>query len=627
MRIIPLLGLAGTALFACACGEGETAVDRATRDGVLIMGNTAEPKGLDPHIVSGVLENNIIRALFEGLVGEHPSKDGVALPGVAERWEPNEDSSVWTFHLREDAQWSDGHALTAEDFLFSFRRILSPSLASDYAFMLYYIVDAEAYNRSQRSYLTTRNDENFPVEWDTLQGVDLGPNEGAEKKFNSKGLDHLSLDELNQLKADPSLFDWPDDVAAEVRSILLDKNLAFAESGRDLWELIDFGASAPDPHTLVVKLRSPIAFLPEITKHYTWFPVPKHVVLERGEMDDPETDWTKPEYLVCNGAFKLKSWRFNDHIEVERNPRYWDAENVGINGIRYLPIANLYTEDRMYFNGQMHLTYTLAPELIQYAKDRYPEHVRTELYLGTRFIRTNVTREPFKNKLIRQAFSLALDQQSLIDNVYKGAQKPAGGLTPPFGKYQASDLVKFDPDEARRLLAEAGYPDGKGLPDIEFLTTDKETAKAAAEAMQAMWKKELGANVKIKQMEWTSYLTNMFEKNYDLAAAGWIGDYLDPLTFLDMWVKDGGNNRTGWWSREFEDLLEKAGNTGDPDARYKILQQAEGLFNEERPILPIFWYTRNYLIHPDLKGWNPLILDNHPYKNLRLERDASPASE
>ncbi|MDP7657413.1 MAG: ABC transporter substrate-binding protein, partial [Roseibacillus sp.] len=140
MRIINILCLLAAALFTGACKQGETAVDRATREGILIMGNTSEPKGLDPHIVSGVLESNIIRALFEGLVVGHPSKDGVALPGVAEKWHPTDPQKPdeWVFELRKDARWSDGTPLTAEDFLFSFRRILSPSLASDYSFMLYY---------------------------------------------------------------------------------------------------------------------------------------------------------------------------------------------------------------------------------------------------------------------------------------------------------------------------------------------------------------------------------------------------------------------------------------------------------------------------------------------------------
>ena len=624
MRQFLIFLATSTALVMSGCDSSQTAVDKATDEGILIMGNTSEPKGLDPHIVSGVLENNVIRALFEGLVVEHPSKDGVALPGMAEKWYPKnpQKPDEWIFELRKDAQWSDGTPITADDFIFSFRRILTPALASDYSFMLYYIRDAEPYHKSQRTYLLCRNIAPFKDNWDIVKGVDLGPNGEAKLDFNKTGIDHLKTEELIELQKDPSLFEWPENISQEIRTLIVDKNLEFSQTGKSLWELINFGATAEGSHTLKVKLNSPIPFLPEITKHYTWFPVPRHVLEKYGKEKVWERipEWTYPENIITNGAFILSSWKFNEHIEVKRNPKYWDAKNVGINGIRYLPISNLYTEDRMYFDGQMHLTYSLAPELIKYSRERYPNEVRNELYLGTYFIRTNVTREPFTDPKVRIAFSKAMDQEALIENVLKGGQKPAGGLVPPFGEYEAGKSVGFDPEGARKLLAEAGFPGGEGLPDIEFLTTDKETAKAMAEALQAMWKQNLGANVKIKQMEWTSYITTMFEKKYDLAAGGWIGDYLDPLTFLDMWMKDGGNNRTGWHSPEFEILLKKAADTGDPQARYRILEEAESLFLSERPILPLYWYTRNYLIHQDLKGWNPLILDNHPYKFLKLER-------
>ncbi len=528
-------------LLFTAC-DAETDVERATREGILIMGNSAEPKSFDPHIASGVLENNIIRSMFEGLVGEHPSEDGVATPGIAERWEANEDSSVWTFHLRENAVWSDGEPLTSEDFLFSFERILTPSLASEYSFMLYYIEGAEAFHTGKTT--------DFPT----------------------------------------------------------------------------VGVSAPDKHTLVVRLNGPLPFLPEITKHYTWFPVPKHVVLRHGEIGDPSNHWTDADNIVGNGPFVLKSWRSNDHVEVEKNPLYWDAGTVQLNGVRFLPIINSYTEARMFRNGQLHLSYTLAPELIAHSKGLIPKNVRTQLYLGSYFARCNVDSPAFTDPRVRTAFSLSIDQRSIIDNVTLGNQKPATGLVPPFGEYPPSEVVAFDPEQARALLAEAGYPNGKGLPDIEFLTTDQDTAKALSEALQAMWKEHLGVTVKIKQMEWGSYLTAMSDQDYDLAAGGWIGDYLDPLTFLDMWMKDGGNNRTGWSSAEFEAILARAGQTGEAGARYQLLKQAEELFLDERPILPIYWYTRNYLISEDVEGWHSLILDNHPYKFVRLRPSPTPGS-
>ena len=185
-----------------SCGE-TSSVDDASRDGILIMGNSGEPKGLDPHIVSGVLESNVIRSLFEGLVEAHPSEDGVAMPGVADKWYPvnPERPDEWIFELRKDAQWSDGEPLTADDFLFSFRRLLTPALASDYSFMLYYIKDAEFYHKSQRSYLLYRNDGNFTEDWwNSLKEVDFGPNEKAEAgSFNFIGLDKLNLSDLETL--------------------------------------------------------------------------------------------------------------------------------------------------------------------------------------------------------------------------------------------------------------------------------------------------------------------------------------------------------------------------------------------------------------------------------------------
>ena len=615
--------LASILLLQTGC-EGETTVDKATREGIFLMGNSAEPKDLDPHIVSGVLENNIISSLFEGLVLEHPSKDGVALPGVAEEWYPEdkENPTTWIFKLRKEAKWSDGHPLTAEDFLFSFRRILTPELASDYAFMLFYIRDAEAYHKSQRAYLLCREEEDFPVEWESLKDVDFGPNDEAEEDlFNRKGLDLLTAEELEELIKEPKLFEWPESVTEEVRNLILEKSLEFAKSGKKIWDLIDFGATAPDPHTLKVELNAPLPFLPEVTKHYTWFPVPKHAVLKHGRMSERFTDWTKAENLVCNGPFVLKSWVFNDHIEVERNPKYWDAENVQLNGVRFLPIANLFTECRMFFNNQLHVTYTLAPELIEYAKLHYAKNLRNELYLGTYFIRTNTTRKPFDDPRVRLAFSMALDQKAIIDNVLQGGQKPATGLVPAFSGYPDANMVKFDPEGAKKLLAEAGYPGGKGLPDIEYLTVDKETSKAVGEAMQAIWKEHLGANIEIVQMEWTSYITNMFDLKYDLAAGGWIGDYMDPLTFLDMWMKGAGNNRTGWSSEEFENILKEASAATNAKDRYALLSKAEKLFLSERPILPLYYYSRNYLLHKDVKNWHPLLLDHHPWKYVKLQRD------
>lgn len=625
-RSFPLALVAMAAMLA-ACG-GPSPVEKATAEKTLLLGNAAEPQGLDPHLVSGVIESNIIRAIFEGLCAEHPSENGTPLPGVAASWEPNDSFTQWTFHLRKDARWSDGQPLTAHDFIFAFQRILNPRLGSEYSFMLYYIIGAEDYHQRRHTKTLCSEDPRLPSPWETIEAdVNLSGNpEAGEDHLDRKGLDHLSADDLRLLKSSPTRFTWPDSIPPKTRTFLIDRLLEFHDSGESLWDRIGVAARALDDHTLQVRLRGPMPFLPELTKHYTWFPVPRHIIQKYDAGENRFTEWTRPGNLVSNGAFTLKSWRINDHIEIVKNPLYWDAELVQLNAIRYFPISNVYTEARMFFNDQLHATYTLGPEFIAHSREHYPEALRNELYLGTYFIRCNVTRSPLSDPRVRHALSLALDQQSMIDNVLQGGQQPARGLVPPSGEYQSPDLVRFDPVEARRLLAEAGYPDGKGFPDIRFLTTDRESAKRGAEALQGMWKEHLNLSVGIDQMEWATYLSTMFKMDYDLAAGGWIGDYLDPTTFLDMWQKDGGNNRTGWSNPDYDRILREAEQIAEPLARYQRLQDAERLFLEERPILPLYWYTRNYLLHPDVKGWHPLLLDNHPYKFVRLE-DSSATHE
>lgn len=519
----------------CSSCDKRSMVERATDDGILLLGNTNEPKGLDPHLVTGVLESNILHALFEGLCALHPTDDGVSMPGAAERWEANEDFTSWTFHLQPDGVWSDGHPLTAHDFAFSYRRMLSPKLAAPYAAMLYFIRGGEAYNR------------------------------GETDDFSTVGVEVV------------------------------------------------------DDYTLRIHLRGPMPFLPEVTKHYTWYPVPEHVVLAHGTIDDRFTEWTDPGNLVSNGPFKLESWRVTHHIEAVRNPRYWDAETNTLEAIRFLPIGNSYTETRMFLDGQLHVTYTVPPEMIEYAREHLPEMLRQEPYVGTNFLRCNVEREPLDRPKVRRALALSIDRRSIIDNILQGGQQPATGVTPPFGGYEPPGDIDFDPEQARALLEESGYQKSGGLPSLQLLTTDRDGARRLAEALQAMWKQHLGLEVRIVQREWTTYLQLQQNGEYDIATGGWIGDYLDPTTFLEMWRGNDGNNNTNWSSDEYEELLGVAERTADPAERYRVLNEAESLLLSEMPVLPLYWYTTNYLIRPEVKHWNPLLLNHHPYKYIRLE--------
>lgn len=534
LRFLCIFFLVTGGLASC---QRETQVDRATREGILLMGNSSDPKSFDPQVVSGVLESNINRALFEGLVQFHPTEDLAAPGGVAESLEPDETSTVWTVKLRPGLKWSDGHPLTAEDIIFSYERILTPELGAKYSEMLYFMKGAEDFNK------------------------------GVTQDFSEVGI------------------------------------------------------RVVDPLTLEITLRGPTPFFPEILKHYTWYPVPKHMVLKYGTIAQRGNAWSKPENLVGNGPFRMKSFRRNDHIEVERNPHYWDAENLALNGIRFLPISNIFTEARMFRDGQLHVTYTAAPEVVDLMKELNPEALRQEPYLGTALYRFNTTREPLSDVRVRRALSKAIDREALCENVFRGFT-PAYAMTPPTSDYEPPKGADFDPVAARLLLTEAGFAEGKGFPRLKLLIASRETAATLATAVQAMWREHLGVEVEIENKEWTAYIVAVQNLEYDIAAGGWIGDYIDPLTFLEMWTPGNGNNNTGWASEEYADTLQRSFAAKEPEQRIHYLRAAEQILLEDAPIAPLAWWGKNYLIDSSVKGWEPLLLDNHPYTAVRLVPDS-----
>lgn len=634
LNAFPSIALLLSALLLVGC-ESETAVDKANREGVMLIGNSAEPKALDSQLISGVPESKILSSLFEGLCGDHPSEDNTMAPGAARSWEHNEELTEWTFHLQPDAKWSDGKPVTAEDFLFSYHRMLNPEFAAPYAAMLHSIRNAKAYNEDQRGYILCGLDPDFPVAWAELQDINFQGNpkmdaeelktqpfeelSQAEKRtlIAARGLDRLDQAALQAIRRDPSLFDWPQDLAPEVREQILERLLDHLHKGEpDLYEQADIGLAAPDKHTLVVSLREPVPYLPAMTRHTSWYPVPKHVVLQHGKMTDRFTAWSKLGNIVSNGPFRLTEWRYNHYIEVQRNPHYWDAKQVGLNGIRYYPIENPYTETRAYLAGQLHTCYSLPPELLEWARGKHPEHLRVEPYVGTRFLRFNTKRPGLDNPKVRKAMCLAIDRAELTKYVYEGFE-PATSLTPRIGNYVPPAVLEYDLERAKQLLAEAGHPNGEGLPSYAILTT---RLNPSVDAMQHTFAK-LGIRITVELKNWGSYIASQQELNYDISLAGWIGDYPDATTFLDMWTRGNGNNNTGWSSVEYEALLRKAAQQSDPGQRVKLLAQAERILLEEAPITPMAWYTRLYFHRPEVKGWHPLLLDNHPWKHITLEVD------
>ncbi len=525
-----------TFLAICLClisCKKESQVDQATRKGILIMGNSNDPKSLDPQVVTGVLDSNVMRALFEGLIQFHPSEDLATPVGSALEVTPDETYTTWTIKLRPDAKWSDGQPVTSEDYAFAYERILTPELAAKYAEMLYFVKGAEAFNR------------------------------GETKDFSQVGIEII------------------------------------------------------DSYQFKIKLRGPTPFFKEVLKHYTWNPVPKHAVLRHGKIGMIGNPWSKVENHVSNGPFRLKSYRRNDHIEVERNPYYWNAKNVSLNGIRFLPVSNPFTEARMFRDGQIHVTYSTPPEMVDYMKKNNPSALCQEPYFATDILRFNNKRKPMDDVRVRRALSMTVDRDSLCNNIYRG-YKTAYGLTPPTDAYQAPQGVKFDPDEAKKLLAAAGYLGGKGFPRLKLLVSSREAAGTTGAALQAMLREHIGVEIEIEYKEWTAYLVAMQSLDFDMVLGGWSGDFIDPLTFLEIFTPGNSHNNTGWVSQPFLDKINLSLQVSDPVERYSLLKQAEEILLADAPMLPVAWRSKNYLIDSSVKGWDPLLLDCHPYTNVSL---------
>lgn len=539
LRDLTLLSLAlAIGFFTVAC-DRETKVDIATREKILLLGNGGEPKALDPHLVSAVGDSNILRATFEGLVTFHPEDDTKNEPGVAERWEPNEDFSEWRFFLRNDARWSNGDLVTAHDFVYSYNRILHPEFAAPYSSMLYFLKNAEKFNKGEVA------------------------------------------------------------------------------------DFADVGVKAVSDFELVCTLESPTPFFPDVVKHTTWLPVHGPTLEKFGTMTSTFTDWQKPGNHVSNGAFRLTDWRINAYIKVRKNPHYWDTANVKLNGINFYPIDNTFTEEKAFRGDLLHYTYIVPSNLVpRYMAKKDPD-LRIETFAGSYFYRCNIMQAPTDNVDFRRALAYSINQEKIVKFVTQGGQIPAYGFTPPSDAgYHPPDVIHYNPDKAREHLKKAGYKSGADVPEFTIIFNTLDSHKSVAVAIQDMWKKELGIDkVKIENQEWKVYQQTVIDMKYDLARSGWIGDYVDPTTFLGIWRTGDSNNNTGWGSPDYDRLLKESSLLSGTDERYAKLAEAESILLDELPVLPIYWYTRVYLIHADVKNWKPLLLDNHPYKHIDLRRD------
>ncbi len=519
-----------------SCGKRETAVGRGDRTGTLHVGNGAEIQSLDPHLAGGAVDHNVLCTLFEGLV-TLDEETFQPRPGAAARWEVSADGRTLTFHLHRHGRWSNGDPLTARDFIYSFRRALTPALGSEYKDSLYPVKNAEAF----------------------------------------------------------------------ARGLLAD----FAQ----------VGFRAPDDHTLVIELVQATPHFLTVLRTNVCFPVHAASV-ERGgaRADDRTAKWTLAAPLVGNGPFRLREWRDHRHVAVEKNPHYWDAASVRLREIYFHPSESTQAQELAFRAGQLHTTWDVPLAKVEAYRKDAPALLRVEPYFESYFFRFNTQHALLRDPRLRRALALALDRAAIVKNVLRGGQTVATSFTPPgLAGYTPPVTAPYDLAAAKELLAEAGFPEGRGLPPFELTTISSEINQRIAEAAQQMWRRDLGVEVRIVQKEFKVLLDALDTLDYTIARGRWIAEYPDPLTYLGIFVTGNGVNGTGFADPAYDALIAAAARESTPAARLAALQRAESHLMAQMPIAPIYWGSRTTLVAASVRGWKHSPLGFHNYKGVWLE--------
>ena len=376
----------------------------------------------------------------------------------------------------------------------------------------------------------------------------------------------------------------------------------------------EVGVRAPDDRTLLVELENPTPYFLELCAFPTLQPVRVDLIDRVGD------EWVKPGHIIGNGAYVLESWRINDKIRLKKNPHYWNRNNVSLETVDILPISDANVAFNFYASGLADLVMDKGlapPALLDELKGKSWFHAAP--FLGIYFLRYNCERGPFKDEKVRRAFSLAVDKKQIVEKITRAGEIPAPGFVPPgIPNYMGTDGLPFDPPAAKQLLADAGFPGGKGFPLVNYLYSKSELNEAIAVELQSMWRETLGVNVNLVRQEWKVYLNSLSLLDYDIARSSWVGDYPDPNTFLDMFLTGGGNNRTGWSSADYDKLIADASREVDPGKRLEILRRAEDLLVQQAvPVAPIYYYVGIQLYDPDkLGGIRANVLDEHPIRAI-----------
>lgn len=480
------------------------------------------PYTMDPAKSVSIEEGTYILHAFEGLT--RMGKDGSIQPGIAEKWEVSPDGTVYTFYL-SGSRWSDGVPVKAQDFEYAWKRALNPETASEYAFMLYDIKNAEAYNSS-------------------------------------------SLQESPSTDA--------------------------------------VGIKALDDKTLRVELKAPASHWITMISHPIYMPVRKDIIERYGDR------WyAKAQSFISNGAYTMTYWEANSKMVFEKNPFYWDNERTIVNRINWILMEDGNDAVNAYnFNEVDGVYSSISADLAAQLKKN--EDFQIYDGIGTYYLLFNTTKAPMNDPRVRKALALAIDRKFITEEVMKLGQKPALGLI-PCGLWAEKDFRTEAKDsgilaptakiqEAKILFAEAGYADGKGFPEIEMIYDTNNGHKAIMEAVQQQWKDNLSITVKIRNMEFEQLMDSSHSGNYMIARSGWIAEYNDPMSMLELWTTGNSLNETGWSNLRYDELIRAVKHSMNKVTRIRAMHEAEDILINEMPVCPIYSFVRGVLQSPNLKG-------------------------
>lgn len=601
----------------------------------------SEPESLDPQFVTGQPEARILMSIYDGLVEYHP-KTMEPIPAIAESWDLSSDGTEYIFHLRKNAKFSNGDPITANDFVYTFRRGLSPELASRNANLAYYVKYSEAYN-SGLSFVKAP-DGSFLLKKDFAEAPT------AELTHDTLGADT----EFHSFLDSPERLSVPSDAEGRDELVKDDPKLKAALAGKEFVPVRaeDIGVEAVDDYTLRLKLYQPAPFFLGLLAHQFFRVVNQKAIEKFGK------DWMKPENIVTSGAFKIKAYRPYDELIVERDPNYWDADNIKLDGIEFYPLDEQTTMQNLYKAGLVDATFNhTVPAAWNEVIRQYTAEYSLHPEVTVEYYSISVKKPPMDKLNIRKALALAIDREALA--LFRKTMKPLVDFTPEgiFPKYeearqkvytellekQGSSMAEwkariFEPERARKLMTEAGFPVVKNgdnwscpsfpIDDVSLTYNTSESNKSVAEFVQAQWKQNLGITFPIKNMEFKTFLPYRSAVEYDgVIRNGWVGDYMDPFTFLNLFYSPQNDGATGWWDPKYDKMLDDANKETDEMKRFELLAQAEFYVMQQQIVIPLGTAGTSWMKKPYIKGMYPNPGTLHAWKFVYIERDPAKWTE